>query len=64
MTEATVGYSLVSRHAWPFEPPPGTLAFGDAPGVGFVIRDGIHVVLSARNRDELIAAAKALRPIP
>lgn len=65
MTQATTGYHLAARgHAWPFEPPPGTLAFGDEPGIGFVIRNGVYVALFARSRDDLIAAAKALTPIP
>ncbi|MGH7341720.1 MAG: hypothetical protein ACREKH_14605, partial [Candidatus Rokuibacteriota bacterium] len=59
------GRGLCARgHLWPFEPPPGTLALGDRPGVGFVIHDGVYVLLLARDRDELIAAAKALTPIP
>ncbi|HEX2346696.1 MAG TPA: hypothetical protein VHI12_08930 [Gaiellaceae bacterium] len=59
------GRGLAARgHAWPYEPPPGTLALGDGPGVGFVIHDGVYVMLLARDRDELIAAAKALTPIP
>jgi hypothetical protein len=48
--------------AWPFDPPPDTLAFG--PGMGFVVRDGLFVTLFARDRAELIAAAEALTPIP
>jgi hypothetical protein len=31
--------------------------------VGFVLRDGVYVTLVARDRDEVIAAAKALTPI-
>ena len=59
------GNNLASRgHLWPFDPPPGTLALGDRPGVGFTISDGVYVTLAARDRDELIAAAKALAPIP
>jgi hypothetical protein len=47
----------------PYDPPRGTLAFGDKSGVGFVLRDGVYVTLVARDRDEVIAAAKALTPI-
>jgi hypothetical protein len=65
VTLATGWHGLTSRgHMAPYDPPPGTLAFGDEPGVGFVNRDGVHVTLVARDRDEVIAAAKALTPIP
>jgi hypothetical protein len=51
-------------HGWKLTPPPGTLAFTESEGIGFVFRDGLYITLVAQGRDQLIAAAKALRPIP
>jgi hypothetical protein len=69
MTEATESNQMAAGgKGWPLgpqgSPPPGTLGLGEAPGLGYVIRDGVHVTIQAHSRDELIAAAEALRPIP
>jgi hypothetical protein len=49
---------------WAIQPPEGTVSLGNAPGLGYVIRDGVFVTIQARSRDELIAAAEALTRIP
>jgi hypothetical protein len=62
---ATLPHRLGSAgHTWPFTPPAGTLAFGDEPGVGFMTRNGVYATLLARDRGDLVAAAKSLTPIP
>jgi hypothetical protein len=50
-------------HGWGVRPPPGLVAFGKEPGLGYLIRNGVYVTLLARSRSELIAAAEALTPI-
>ena len=65
MTETTQpNGTAAGGKGWPFAPPPNTLGFGDAPGLGYVMRDGVWVTLQTRSRDELIKAAGALRVIP
>jgi hypothetical protein len=66
MTEAVEANSMAAGgKGWPlFPPPPGTLTFGDSPGLGYVLRDGVWVTIQAPGRDQLIAAAEALTPIP
>jgi hypothetical protein len=65
VTETTGPHPMAGRgHGWRMTPPPGTLAFSDTEGLGYLVRDGVYVTLHARSRDELVAAAKELRPIP
>jgi hypothetical protein len=66
MTEAAEANSMAAGgKGWPaLRPPPGTLTFGDATGLGYVLRDGVWVTIQAPSRDQLIAAAEALKPIP
>jgi hypothetical protein len=65
VAETTKPHPMAGRgHGWQVKPPPGTLAFTESEGIGYVVRDGVYVTLQARSRDELIAAAEALRPIP
>jgi hypothetical protein len=62
---ATLPHRLgAGGHRWPFVPPRGTLAFEGKPGVGFMTRRGVYATLLTRDRDELVAAAKSLTPIP
>jgi hypothetical protein len=64
LTQATEPHPMAAGgRGWGVRPPPGLLAFGDAPGLGYVIRNGVYVTLLARSRGELIAAAEALRAI-
>jgi hypothetical protein len=64
ISQTTEPHPMAGRgHGWRVTPPPGTLAFAESAGLGYVVRDGVYVTLQARSRDELIAAAKALRPI-
>ncbi|HET8651101.1 MAG TPA: hypothetical protein VFM13_00860 [Gaiellaceae bacterium] len=51
-------------HGWSVTPAPGTLALADAEGLGYLVRDGVYVTIQADSREELIAAAKVLTPIP
>jgi hypothetical protein len=60
----TTGPQAADGKPWSIQPPGATLAFGDASGLGYVIRDGVYVTIQARSRDELVAAAEALAPIP
>jgi hypothetical protein len=65
LTQATERRSGAAvGHGWPVEPPPGRLAFSEVPGLGYVVRNGVYITLLARNRDELVSAAKALTSIP
>jgi hypothetical protein len=65
MTQATEPHPMAARgHGWRVVPPPDVLAFADVPGLGYVIRNGVYVTRFARSRDELVAAAEAVRPIP
>ena len=63
MTETT-GPGAADGKPWPIQPPGDTVGFGDAPGLGYVIRDGVFVTIQARSREELLAAAEALKPLP
>jgi hypothetical protein len=64
LTETTEPYPMAAGgHGWDVRPPPGLLALADEPGLGYVIRNGVYVVLLAPSRVELIAAAEALTPI-
>jgi hypothetical protein len=64
LTQATEPHPMAAGgRGWGVRPPPGLLTFGDAPGLGYVIRNGVYVTLLARSRGELIAAAEALTPI-
>ena len=64
VTETTEPYPLAAGgHGWDVRPPPGLLALADEPGLGYVIRNGVYVMLLAPSRGELIAAAEALTPI-
>lgn len=64
LTETTEPYpKAAAGHGWEVRPPPGLLALADEPGLGYVIRNGVYVVLLAPSRGELIAAAEALTPI-
>jgi hypothetical protein len=65
ISETTEPHPMAGRgHGWRVTPPPGTLAFADSEGIGYVFRDGLYVTLAAQSREQLIAAAKALAPIP
>jgi hypothetical protein len=65
IAETTKPHPMAGRgHGWQVTPPPGTLAFTESEGIGYVFRDGLYITLVAQGRDQLIAAAKALRPIP
>jgi hypothetical protein len=50
-------------HGWRVTPPPGTLGLAHGVPVGYLARDGVYVTLLARNEEEVIAAAQALKPI-
>ena len=64
LTQATEPHPMAAGgHGWGVRPPPGLLAFGEGPGLGYLIRNGVYVTLLARSRGELIAAAEALTPI-
>jgi hypothetical protein len=61
LTEATQPHPMAAGgRGWGVRPPPGVLAFGKVPGLGYLIRDGVYVTLLARSRRELTAAAEAL----
>jgi hypothetical protein len=66
MTEGTEPNPIVAggKDWQAFRAPSGTVALGETPGVGYLVRDGVWVTIQARSRDELIAAAEALGPIP
>ena len=48
MTAAEGPTTTLDDKPWAILPPPGTLGFGDAPGLGYVVRGGIYVTIKAR----------------
>jgi hypothetical protein len=63
VTESTGPHSMAGRgHSWETIPPPGTVGLADR--FGWLVREGVYVTIEASNRDQVIAAAEALRPIP
>jgi hypothetical protein len=65
VSQTTGPHPMAARgHGWQVIPPPGTLGLADAVAVGYLVRDGVYITLQARNREEVIAAAEALAPIP
>ena len=65
LTEATEPHQMAARgRGWGVRPPPGLLAFGEEPGLGYLIRNGVYVTLLAPSRSELVAAAETLTRIP
>jgi hypothetical protein len=65
LTEATKPHPMAAGgRGWGVRPPPALLAFGEEPGLGYLIRDGVYVTLLGRSRSELVSAAEALTRIP
>jgi hypothetical protein len=46
-----------------YQPPEGSVVL-EAGGQGFLVHDGLYVTVSASSRAEVVAAARALRPMP
>ena len=65
VAETTEPHPMSGRgHGWQVVPPSGTLALAERGNTGYLVRDGVYVTLQARSREELVASAEALTPIP
>jgi hypothetical protein len=65
VTQAAEPHPFAGRgHGWGEIPPPGTVALDDRVPVGWLVRDGAYVTIFAGSREQIIAAAEALAPIP
>ena len=63
VTEAATNTPVLYRGEVGWVPPDGTvLVFGTS--IGLVHKDGVYVELEASSEDLLVAAARALEPVP
>ena len=65
VSETTKPNQMAGRgHSWQVTPPPGTVGFDQNGRHAYLVEGGVYITIEAEGRETLIAAAKALTPIP